>query len=316
MIAGDYDMAGFHDRNYQLYLYSVKLDEERMNEDNRIDLLFQRWQSLQADMQEVNDKWDKRMNDYAQDDQNRWNKLIEAQNVEIGEFVEFWKDPVNLRTYNKPSSRLLQLREQERYMAVVRMYAEAKELKVVADRVQREETEQAQKRINDGMRIDRIKLEEKHQKERERHLNHRRQSLSAMELERQHELGPITTAMQQIRFKKPVQNTLKSSRVIQERGEGVGPAISPRTRELYSVFRSQKKTDRLPVRGAEEEVRKSSSSIRSSSLKRTGRESANENADGSGISEEKEDAQVADDGKSDDVLHTVGTLTVDGNECE
>jgi hypothetical protein len=69
--------------------------------------------------------------------------------------------------------------------------------------------------------------------------------------------------MQQIKIKKPAQSTLKTSEAIQSRGEGVGPAISPRTREVYSVFRSEKKTGRLPVHGAEEEVRKSKTSLSS-----------------------------------------------------
>jgi hypothetical protein len=245
LIISNYEAAETHDRCLEIYRYTQKQENDRLDDSQRIDTLYQRWLQLQRDQDDVNERWDAKTSQFSQEDQARFDELAARHEEEQRLFNDYWRDPSNLRPFIKPSTRLLQLREQERAMAVVRMYGKAKDMKQFADKVQREETVAAQQRIARQMVLDRQKLRHRQETERNRHLTHRRSVLNTMEYERTEELRPAVTAMAQIRAKKAAMSTRASTAI--SRSRGTDQVATPRTQTLYAAYRAQKKVARLGV---------------------------------------------------------------------
>lgn len=249
LIASDYDAAEEQDKIHEIYNYVMHLEHERLTKSNKIDLLFERWQQLQADQRAINEKWNKKMDAYMAEDQAKWDKMIEDQDREVAEHVEKWKDPKTLRQFNKPSGRLLQMREQEKHMAVTRMYQQARQMKAAADAVQREETEAAQKRMREQMALEKKRMDEKHEEDKQKHLRGRQRNLGFMEKERQQELKPIINAMTQIKAKKTGAGGVSKATMTRTRGkEERIETLSPRTQKKYATYKAEKKNEKLPLK--------------------------------------------------------------------
>lgn len=274
LVEGDYDKAEEQDKIVGILQMVIQNEHDKENEDKTLDVLYGRWQQLIQKQNSINEKWDKKVQEFTEESDKQKEEMDKAHEEEVDNFLAKWKDPNFLRQFNKPSSRLLQLREQEKAMAIARMYAQAKEMKAVADRLQREETQQAQARMNSQMQIERNKLTVKQNKAVNAWNGYRQRMLKSMQNERQKELQPIQTAMQQIKAKKT--SPLKGSGAKRQQRRMRPSALpnlpptraesslsdanhrpgnvshmnnnySPRTQAIYSRFRSEKKTTLLDV---------------------------------------------------------------------
>jgi hypothetical protein len=251
LMAGDYDKAEQCDKIMSIHQSLLQQAEHKQIEERSIDSLYQRWQKLQVAHQEITDKWDSKISLFLGQSQQKEIALQAKFDEEIEQFIAKWKDPAFLRPFNKPSVKLIQLREQERAMGLTRMYAQAKELKLVADRLQREETRSAQSRISTQMAAERQSLGVKQEKEHKSLAGYRDRALKAMQDERAKELRPITLAMQQMKAKKgsvtPKPGGADSGQ-LQEGG------VSPETQARYAQFRSGKRTTLLGVAPVDDQV--------------------------------------------------------------
>ena len=257
VVEGDYDTAEQQDKIASMLNSVVQAEQQKQNEDKTIDKLYGRWQQLTKKQNQIAAKWDKKIQDFiAESDQQKMEMDI-AHEQEIDNFLAKWKDPTFLRPFNKPSARLLQLREQEKAMAISRMYAQAKEMKAVADKVQREETQAAQAKIGATMTAERNKLAAKQNKEISTWKTYRNRMIKSMQNDKQKELRPVVTALQQIKAKKTVPNrhvsilpnlpNNRSDRSEAGMSEASNLNYSPRTQAIYTHFRSEKKTTLLDV---------------------------------------------------------------------
>jgi len=154
-----------------------------------------------------------------------------------------------LRPYTKPSSRLLQLREQERSMGIARMYSQAKDMKMVADRLQRKETQAAQTRIAQQMAVERQKLSLRHQREAQALEVYKERTIRAIRNEKLKELRPILTALRQIKAKKtaPKRNPFTPMREENSLLAVQDNLASPKAAKRFAQFRAEKKTTLLDV---------------------------------------------------------------------
>ena len=292
LIAGDYDQAEKQDKIAGILQTVIQNEQQKINEDKTIDILYGRWQQLIQKQNRINQKWDTKVQEFIAESDKQKEEMEIAHEEEVENFLSKWKDPSFLRPFNKPSSKLLQLREQEKAMAISRMYSQAKEMKAVADRLQREETQQAQAKISATMTMERNKLAAKQNKEVNAWNSYRQRMLKSFQAERQKELRPIQTAMQQIKAKKssPMKGSgakrphygiansalpvLPNSRAESALSEASTRSahqskksansnasnaannnnnnFSPRTQAIYTRFRSEKKTTLLDVAPVDE----------------------------------------------------------------
>jgi hypothetical protein len=254
LMDGEYDIAEQHDKISGLLQTTIQAEQERQNQDRALDALFQRWQQLQSQQQQITAKWDLRLSDFiAESDQQR-EDLQRVQDLEIEHFIARWKDPSFLHPFSKPSQKLLQLREQERAMGIARMYSQAKEMKAAADRLQREETQAAQARMNAQMAAERHKLSLKHEREMKSLAAYRERGVKSIQAEKAKELRPIQSALLQMKAKKATPTKLPSPLPSLPPSRGDSPSTasgenlcSPRTATRYSYFRSEKRRTVLDV---------------------------------------------------------------------
>jgi len=110
--------------------------------------------------------------------------VVERHQAEILAFEEAWSRPEAMLPFSKPSSKLLQIRKMQKSLALSRNFAEAKSLKQQAEQLQREESQAAEKRATQAMKLEYQQLMESHQRELEcEELNWTRK-LTVLETER------------------------------------------------------------------------------------------------------------------------------------
>ena len=253
IIASKYDEAEEIDKYEKAFNYSLQLEADKHKEDNRIDILYGRYQNLQERLQKEEEYWAQQEKEFLEQNDKFLEDLQEKHKKELEEFSEKWRDPNYLRQFNKPSSKLLQLREMEKARAISRLYQQAKDIKIVADKLQQEETQRAQAKIARQMQIDKQKLLERQKNDLVRNEQHKKKVLLDMKKEKEKVTRPIHAAISQMRAKKDTipLTTKPRSAAFSAPQESVSP-ISPRTHEKYISFRTEKRKTRLDVHPVDE----------------------------------------------------------------
>jgi hypothetical protein len=100
-----------------------------------------------------------------EDRSSRTENLRQKHNGEIASFENRWADPTHLSQFNKPSPRLILLRTTERRLAILRQFDRAKRLKLEADKLERTELLQAQRRAIDAMKLEYANMESRHERQ-------------------------------------------------------------------------------------------------------------------------------------------------------
>lgn len=255
IVAGQYEQAELQDRYERALAISLQAEQDRANEDNRIDLLYARYVKLQEQLQDINQKYDDEIKACNDNSQHLLDQLKEKHAQELDEFTKKWNDEKFLLQFNKPSSKLLQLREMEKARALSRLYQKAKEIKIIADRLQNEETQAAQRRINAQMEFEKKKLLARQEKEIKSNEEHRAIVIQNKNLQRETETRPVQVAIAQIRAKKGtivVAGKPSSQAVTRDFADADKSPLSPRTHEKLNNYRAVKPKPRLSVHGAVE----------------------------------------------------------------
>jgi hypothetical protein len=252
LMRGEYDGAEQQDRIFVLLQNAVQSAEQKLSEDRAVDSLYRRWQQLQQAQQQAAARWDAKVAEFVADHGRQVAELQMQHEAEVERFAGRWKDAVFLRPFTKPSSRLLQLREQERAMGIARMYARAKETKAAADKLQKEETRAAQARIGQQMAVERAKLAAKHEREAAALEAYRERTIRAIQGEREKEMRPGLTAIRQIKAKRAAPRRQQLPTVTEENTPA--QAETGGVAKRYARFRAEKKPTLLDVAPADDQV--------------------------------------------------------------
>jgi hypothetical protein len=181
--------------------------------------------------------------------QDQLTGLQEKHQRELRDFKVKWQNPGFLAKYQRPSPDLIAMRLQERKLALVKCYEEAKAKRKVADKRQREEERKIAETVERLMERDYFKLREGQeaevQKARMRYDNRR----AVLFLEEERAIEPIEYALKQMEAKKDVAPTKRL--LLFARGGPCQPDLappvlakrSPRTAAKLAEFRHRKKTD-------------------------------------------------------------------------
>lgn len=258
LVESDYDVAEKYDNYLSCYSYSIAYEQKKTKEDNDLEHLYMRWSNLKAEEQKINDYYNNKIKEAKDECNSKTEELEGLQEEEYQQFLNKWQNPEFLRQYNKPSPKLLQLREMEKNMAVARMYAKAKEMKAIADDQQMRDTQEAQARITKEMYDERCRLIEKQDMQKNAIESHKRKKIDQYEQERKAKLKPVQAAMSQIRSKRGSasrQSHLPPLKPANNNNDIMEAMIhSPRTYERLSHFRSEKKAVHLDVKGVDDKT--------------------------------------------------------------
>jgi len=232
------------------YDYAEKIDiklTELLRYDNNHVLMSDVSQNTNTGIEDekinVESKWKSRINDIEMDGQEKLRILQRAQETEVLDFKRKWQNSELLRSFNKPSNTLMQLRIQEKKMALLKNYSQAKEIKKFADEMQMKEESLANKRYEDRMRIEYIKLWEEQEKEKQRMKEYIQKSISNAEIQKNKELERFSKIKKVMSIKSP---TRKKKIAFTPQPNHMdhrlkSPVHTPRTQSKFAEYRSEKR---------------------------------------------------------------------------
>ena len=182
-------------------------------------------------------------------------KLVQERN----ELENVWADPENLKMFNKPSPTLLQLRKQQKFMAMSKQFDGAKYYKNKADQLQLVESQEAQERAISVMKLHYEKMIDDQQKtvdcfnehenriyhyllaEREKALVPHHMLVKQLEMARDRD-KPLNLKPQKVTFQSNIRTkTLKTDKGL--------PHVSPRVTQVMTNFRKQEEPNHLTITG-------------------------------------------------------------------
>ena len=251
----DYDEAEKMDKISEMLTQSIK--DSQINNDNQIkgEILYERFCKINENVQEINEKYDKKKEAILNESEKRKQEATEKYNNTEKEIYEKFQNPEFLQKYGKPSNRLSELREQEREYAMQRKYKEAREVKTEADEIERQETEVAQEKVSKQETLELEMNYKNYQKELQLIELRQNQQISLNESDRERELRPLEAALKQIRSKKPILPPLRPQSNLSEQSANSPAHIkpsskmqSPRTQMKLRQMRTEKRVTLLAVK--------------------------------------------------------------------
>jgi hypothetical protein len=120
---------------------------------------------VRESLRETEREWDGRIGGWAGRRRDRAGEVEQEHVKEICEFEQHWADPEYLVVFRKPSPKLLLLRVTEKRLALLQQFERAKGIKAEADRLERDEAEEAQKRAVAAMKMEYANMEARHERE-------------------------------------------------------------------------------------------------------------------------------------------------------
>lgn len=272
----DYDKA----HELEEILQYVSINYENSTQSNLKEEQLQNIESKIAQLRsELNSKiqeWDKIMNTFQRQQKRERDNLQAQFNNEQAEFEQHWGDPNNLTQFNKPSSKLLQLRKQQKCLALAKHFEDAKEVQKLAKELEKYETEQAKQKAIAAMKIAYDNMITSQQKELDCFDQHKQRLEVYLNLEKDKVILPYQMQIKQLEIardqgkptnKKPIKTVFVSTRKTRAcKNEAAFPPASPRTARALSNYRISDEPKKLDLSGINVKrilsSRRSASSVR------------------------------------------------------
>ena len=173
-------------------------------------------------------------------------ELQALQREEVNEFKAKWQSEDFMRQFNKPSVRLLQLRDIEKKLALQRKYTEAKQMKKMADDVQKQEERDIHRQLQEKMRNDYNKLRQRHKSEIAKLERFYEEQEQDMRLKMKRELDGLEKAMKAMEMKQsaPVKRRYftPKARFADDTfvNEPTSTIPTPRTLQRFAQYRNER----------------------------------------------------------------------------
>lgn len=148
-------------------------------------------------LQREEEQWQIANESYESESEQALIKIKERHNQEIEDLKELWRKPETLKPYNKASKELLRLRKQEKTLALGKNFAEAEQVRLLADKRQLQEIREAEEIAKEAFKRAYDTVMEQHRKEIVCFKEHKHRVLVFLEKEKQ-------------RFTVPLENQIKS----------------------------------------------------------------------------------------------------------
>lgn len=161
----NYDEGIKIDRAMKINGSYIEEDLETQRKNDRTQTIHYRLSQAEKGYKDKEKEWKEIFTGFYQEQSQLREELKQRQQAEEDEFANKWADPHNFKDYNKPSPSLLQLRKIQKGFAMARDFENAKKVRKQADDLQRQETENAERKALNAMLLEHQKLQEKHHKE-------------------------------------------------------------------------------------------------------------------------------------------------------
>jgi hypothetical protein len=192
---------------------------------------------------------------------NREEDLRDRHRREIAQFPTEWDDPAGFHEWNKASPLLLQMRQQEKSMALTGDFVAAKDMKRRADRLEKSETDAAQVRARQAMELAFQQLVDRHAREIDGQARLRHRLWVQAMMANQAEMRPLDAAVKKLEAlqdAKPIRKSppVSRSQLVARRNPEPGkddrpPAQTPRTTAKLHIIRITPRSEVLPLKRVE-----------------------------------------------------------------
>ncbi|OHT11912.1 hypothetical protein TRFO_18498 [Tritrichomonas foetus] len=181
--------------------------------DNQNRYIAERESRLHQKLHDTKIKYKVKMDRHLENCEFRLRQLKEKHQREVNELKVKYQDPNFLRQFNRPSQNLLNLRRNERKLALAKKYDEARRIKRMADSLQSKEELAMKEVTHQSMQNEYLKLVEKQQQEMEKMVAFDKKTEKEIEIAKIKELTPIETAIKQTAVRKAETESRQNSSV-------------------------------------------------------------------------------------------------------
>lgn len=159
-------------------------------------------------------EWEERIKALKESEQSKIEEIEARQQKEREEFEEKCQTQEFLQKFTKPSARLLQLWKLQKGLALQHDFEGAKAMKLRAEKLQKQETDEAQQRAIASVKVNYEKLVVKQQRELECAVANGKRKISQMEIEMKKDLENKDKLSKQVETRiKEYRQPLKKSRL-------------------------------------------------------------------------------------------------------
>jgi hypothetical protein len=216
--------------------------------------------------QTVCEEWDQIMDNVRQRTAIKMERLKEFHKEQLDDLEAEWSAPEAKIPYSKPSSDLLQIRQQQKASALLHDFSNAKALKLMAEARERSEAVEGAKRFSAAVQIAHSQLVERQQREVECLLQNSESVISLYQIDKAKWLSSVAFTKQSLELRIAAPKIMKRPTVrlpiLASRPTSMSSTsttssvptpgmITNRTRSQLAVFRKSPEKRRLDLHPAE-----------------------------------------------------------------
>ena len=252
ILAEDYDTAE------QLKEAESRLAEERPEDSTRAAEKKQRLRdvdgritSMKQKIDEIKSRWAATIAALDSEKKMKLEEIKARHESEQDKFEEHWNTPTTVMAFSKPSPQLLQLRRLQKTSALTNDFQRAKELKLRADELEKEETKLAERKATASMQAAYKNLVDKQAKEIEFATMNWRRQLLMMQGERDAELEKANLCLRQLQIKKDECQTtrVRPLSCLSKPKKDPKAIATPRTRRQITDYKAATTQEKLQLMG-------------------------------------------------------------------
>lgn len=211
LIAENYDEAAKLDIKISEFVTACQNDQSQFDTESKTRNVDMRVATVQEQRKQALQQWDDRIKTVQQKEQSKIDNLITRHDDEKKQFEAECQNRDFLNRFSKPSQQLLQLRQIQKQLALNHQFDEAKVVKQNAERLQMQETQQAQERAIESIRKNYKQLLERQQREIECTKLNTERKLTSLQTEKQKEEENYQKLLQQLEIRKQEYQAKKAS---------------------------------------------------------------------------------------------------------
>lgn len=174
-------------------------------------------------LEETKKSWEEKIAKLREEQAERMTELEAEHKAQIDEFEKKWADPNYLTQFNKPSQQLLGLRQVEEKLAMSKLFDRAKDIRMKAEKMQKAEIEEAQRRAVGVMKNEWEALDTKQKREVECLLAYTKRNVELFEKKRDTEMHPLEQVVQRLAPLANPQKVCDRKKVLWEETKDVTP---------------------------------------------------------------------------------------------
>lgn len=152
LMAEDYDQASKIDEAIAENARSLEMDQKQTDTTFVNNQLKARLDNAEKNKKDIQETYKTKIDEFKENEANERVKMNERHETERRDFEHKWSTQETLSQFSKPSSKLLHLKRMQKTLALSHDFANARQLKLTADRMQKEESIKASKKATDSMK--------------------------------------------------------------------------------------------------------------------------------------------------------------------